>query len=345
MRRILSYVIVAVTVCTFACNPAPASLADRCDEGDANSCFLIGVKATESDDLQGAVAAYKKACTHGHGEACYRAGLIMSTDPVGQRDEMAAEQALRPQCDTGDARACAALGNMYLDHKTGEMDAKARTLYQKAVLAALFVEGRGGAADEGRGQALLKKQCDVGHVLSCEALKFMGKPVEADTRNVAVNVVGPDSKLAMFDARGRFVSFVMPNDSDDGWKRPTDCVILDDLRAIELGTGSTAPCYLDRSMLYFERPGCAGDPFHMWLSIIKSRGQLYRKSGERVSYTAHSILGVTEKECLDIPKPMPQVGYRLKPMHGSAMNLPNPPYEVRKVGANWSPEGYETSPD
>jgi TPR repeat protein len=159
--------------------------AKSCDNGDPNSCRVLGDiyltgKGLAPDYTQSA-AAYRKACDAGAPKGCTSLASAYSDGKGVARDLVHAAEFFRKGCDGGEAWGCAMLGAYYKDGKgVGRDWSQAAVYYQKGCddgvpwacnnLGSLYEDGLGVAQNWSQTFELYRKSCDMGWPLGCSNL-------------------------------------------------------------------------------------------------------------------------------------------------------------------------------
>jgi TPR repeat protein len=166
----------------------------RCDDGDAESCAILGRRYDTGEDIEHAPdkarAAFERACAKKHPEGCYQLAL-------GWGDEPSRVANFRIACDANHAAACRILGLSYFDGEGVTADpVMARTLADKACelgnangcieLAEYLRDGTGGPKQPSRSIDLLRKACDDNKPVGCADLAEMYNNGNGVTRDAAL---------------------------------------------------------------------------------------------------------------------------------------------------------------
>lgn len=156
-------------------------LHERCERGDALSCFRLGWLAWSRSETPAeraaAIAIYERACEAGVGDACAYLGVALTG--ADQRD--AQRQAFGRACELQSATGCAHLA---YDHASGNGvprdEALATTLYVKACdlgdakgcynVGLMYAEGRGVERDLARAARAYDEGCRNGSTMACTNL-------------------------------------------------------------------------------------------------------------------------------------------------------------------------------
>ena len=99
--------------------PAPPTLSERCDGGEASACDELGDVLTNvpRQDLPRAAAAFRRSCEDLHdARGCFELGDLLLLDaPSLPGDRTRAFALFDRACDGRFARACKALGTLYVE--------------------------------------------------------------------------------------------------------------------------------------------------------------------------------------------------------------------------------------
>ncbi|MEL6257524.1 MAG: tetratricopeptide repeat protein [Pseudomonadota bacterium] len=169
-----------VALALFALAPAAAQVIPQKPRTDP------AVDAYARQDFETAYELSKERCTETDTSGCALYGDILRRGLVEFQNYPAAVDAYDKGCDGGDARACAALGNLYVRGVFGvDQDFEAgETAYRRACdlgstngcagLGNLLMTALRGPLTRDEGVALLRKTCRDGYEYSCDQLRKAG---------------------------------------------------------------------------------------------------------------------------------------------------------------------------
>jgi TPR repeat protein len=177
MKRILaiSAVMLLLPASSLATPLDAEQLEEACEEGDAVLCKDLGIVRARSDDMEGALQAFERACDADYGPGCREAGGMFVTNAFGHLDD-APDRGLaffRRGCDLGDTNACYN-GAIMVDEGMGVRKDKplAARMYDTACegedaescanASYLYLVGKKGVEkDEARALELAQKACTL----------------------------------------------------------------------------------------------------------------------------------------------------------------------------------------
>jgi len=183
MKRILAGLAAALLLQgpARAAPPDAAQLDEACEGGDAASCKDLGILRARSDDMEGALALFERACDAGYGPGCREAGGLFVTNALGHLED-APQRGLaffRHGCDLGETDACYN-GAIMVDEGMGVPKDRplAARLYDAAcagddaescaAASYLFLVGKKGVdRDEAHALELAEKACALDAAWGC----------------------------------------------------------------------------------------------------------------------------------------------------------------------------------
>ncbi len=83
-----------------------------CDRLDPNACFFVGERLFETDSVR-AIAAFRRACSKDHADACYQVGALHLDGRGVEKNENLAVFLLKKACAGKSADGCAAMGDLH----------------------------------------------------------------------------------------------------------------------------------------------------------------------------------------------------------------------------------------
>jgi TPR repeat protein len=162
-------------------------LRDNCQQGRADSCFLLGQESLRGRDAPYdpglAFDSFQAACRQGRGEGCFQSVAVLTGGHGLPSQPATILSLLRQGCTMRHFPSCYAVAKRLLDtpsdERKPEIIEKAKSLLTSACdghlgescvdLAGLIIEQEGDSA-RGRAVSLYERSCQYGCFLACHAL-------------------------------------------------------------------------------------------------------------------------------------------------------------------------------
>ena len=108
MKRLIA--VLACATILFAAGEDIGALQKACDDGNAISCFNLGLLYDEGrgvrQDYKKASELYSKACDMGYAGGCYNLGFLYNNGQGVRQDKRTAKEYFGKACDLGDQGGC-----------------------------------------------------------------------------------------------------------------------------------------------------------------------------------------------------------------------------------------------